>query len=73
MNGNNDHAKQARGERGMSMALTMGLMMSVCIFVFATFVLIPLLGWPLGIGIGVIGAAAMLWAHQRFMGHGGHE
>lgn len=55
------------------MALMMGLMMSVCVLVFATFVLIPVLGWALGIAIGVIGAAAILWVHQRFMGHGGHE
>ena len=72
MNGNNDHPKEPPSTGGMSMALMMGLMMSMCLLVFATFVLIPLLGWPLGIGIGVIGAVAMLWAHQRFMGHGGH-
>ncbi len=73
MNGSHDPRRQPSPAGGMSMALMMGLMMSVCVLVFATFVLIPVLGWALGIAIGVIGAAAMLWAHQRFMGHGGHE
>lgn len=31
------------------------------------FLAVPLVGWPIGLGIVAVGAVAMLFFHQRFM------
>jgi len=51
----------------------MALMMACCMAVVLLFLLIPVVGWPIGLTIGAAGFIAMLFAHQRLMGHGGHH
>jgi hypothetical protein len=51
----------------------MAMMMVCCMAVALLFVLIPVVGWPIGLSIGAIGFVAMLFVHQRMMGHGGHH
>jgi hypothetical protein len=51
----------------------MALMMACCMAVVLLFLLIPVVGWPIGLTIGAVGIIAMLFAHQRMMGHGGHH
>ena len=49
----------------------MAMMMVCCMAVLLLFLLIPVVGWPIGLTIGAAGFIAMLFAHQRWMGHGG--
>jgi hypothetical protein len=52
----------------------MALMMVCCMAVVLLFLLIPVVGWPIGLTIGAVGFIAMYFAHQRFMGgHGSHH
>ncbi len=51
----------------------MALMMACCMAVVLLFLLIPVVGWPIGLTIGAAGLIAMYFAHQRLMGHGGHH
>lgn len=51
----------------------MAMMMVCCMAVAVLFVLIPVVGLPIGLSIGAIGFIAMLFVHQRMMGHGGHH
>ena len=50
----------------------MAMMMVCCMAVVLLFLLIPVVGWPIGLTIGALGISAMLFAHQKMMGHGGH-
>ncbi len=54
-----------------AMAWMMGLMMGMCVLFFAFFALVPIVGWPLSLAIGAVGALAMAWLHQKLMG--GHH
>ncbi len=58
---------------GMSGFGMMAMMMICCLGVFFLLAIIPILGWPLGIAVGVAGGIALLFAHQRFMGPGDHH
>lgn len=51
----------------------MAMMMAGCMAVVLLFLLIPVVGWPIAVAIGAVGIVAMLFAHQRMMGHGGHH
>jgi hypothetical protein len=51
----------------------MAMMMACCMAVVLLFLLIPVVGWPIGLTIGTVGFIAMLFVHQRMMGHGGHH
>lgn len=51
----------------------MAMMMVCCMAVVLLFLLIPVVGWPIGLTIGAVGFIAMLFVHQRMMGHGGHH
>lgn len=51
----------------------MAMMMVCCMAVVLLFLLIPIVGWPIGLTIGAVGFIAMLFAHQKMMGHGGHH
>lgn len=62
-----------RDDVAVNMMLMMGLMMGVCIGSVLLFSLAPVIGWPLAAGLGLAGIAAMLFLHQRFMGHGWHR
>jgi hypothetical protein len=48
-------------------------MMACCMAVVLLFLLIPVVGWPIGLTIGAVGFIAMFYVHQRMMGHGGHH
>ena len=51
----------------------MAMMMVCCMAIVLLFLLIPVVGWPIGLTIGAVGIIAMLFAHQKLMGHGGHH
>ena len=55
---------------GDSMGGMMIMMMAMCLGVVLLFVVIPTLGFPLGLGIAVVAGALMLVLHGRFMRHG---
>lgn len=60
---NHDHSSGSEmGGTGM-----MVLMMGMCLGVLLLLVLIPNLGWPLGLVVGAVGLAAMLITHHWFM------
>ena len=44
-----------------------------CMVVVLLLFLIPVVGWPFGLTIGAVGFVAMLFVHQRTMGHGSHH
>ena len=48
-------------------------MLGCCAGIFVIVALIPVIGWPAGIVVAVVGGAAMMYAHQRLMGHGSHR
>lgn len=48
------------------------MMMAMCLSVVLLVAVIPSIGWPLGIVIGLLAGAAMLFLHGRYMGHGKH-
>lgn len=62
--------KQPQASGGFAM---MAMMMLCCMAVLLLFLLIPVVGWPIGLTIGGLGFVAMLVFHQKFMGHGGHH
>lgn len=49
------------------------MMMTCCMAVVLPFLLIPVVGWPIGLTIAGAGFLAMLLVHQRTMGHGDHR
>ncbi|MBE0607860.1 MAG: hypothetical protein IH609_00630 [Dehalococcoidia bacterium] len=51
----------------------MAMMMVCCMAILLLFLLIPVVGWPIGLTIGALGFIAMLVFHQRMMGHDGHH
>lgn len=53
--------------------MMMAMMMVCCMSLVLLFLLIPVVGWPIGLTIGAVGFVAMLVVHQRMMGHGGHH
>ena len=67
-----DKQQHAR-DQGMSMMLMMALMMGLCMGIFLLFVLIPVVGWPAGIALALVGGASMLAAHQWLMGRMGNR
>ncbi len=65
---NPERGKPAGDGGGFAM---MAMMMVCCMAVLLLFLLIPVVGWPIGLTIGAVGVIAMLFVHQRMMGHGG--
>jgi hypothetical protein len=65
-----DHSPNKSGGGAASGLAMMALMMVCCLGVVLLVLLIPVVGWPVGISIVAIGAVAMLLFHQRFMRHG---
>ena len=63
--------KNPQGDNG-TFAM-MAMMMVCCMSVVLLFLLIPIVGWPIGLTIGAAGFIAMLFVHQRMMRHGGHH
>ena len=51
----------------------MAMMMVCCMAMVLLLLLIPVVGWPIGLTIGALGFIAMMFVHQRMMGHGGHH
>ena len=68
--GANPQRGKPAGDGGFAM---MAVMMVCCMAVLLLFLLIPVVGWPIGLTIGAVGFMAMLFVHQRMMGHGGHR
>jgi hypothetical protein len=54
------------------MMAMMVMMMAMCFGVVLLFAVIPSIGWPLGIVVGVAAGGLMLYLHQRYMRHGSH-
>ena len=51
----------------------MAMMLICCVSIFVIVALIPLIGWPAGIIVAIIGGAVLMYAHQRIMNHGSHH
>ncbi len=51
----------------------MAMMLICCVGIFVIVALIPLIGWPAGIVVAILGGAALMYAHQRMMNHGSHR
>lgn len=51
----------------------MAMMLICCVSIFVIVALIPLIGWPAGIVVAIIGGAALMYVHQRMMNHGSHH
>lgn len=64
-----DEHKPQRGNGSFSM---MALMIVCCMAPVLFFLLIPVVGWTVGLAMGTMGFIAMIFVHQR-MGHGGHR
>lgn len=69
---NEKHEPDPAADTNASMMKMMGPMMGVCLGSVLLFSLIPVIGWPLGIGVAAAGFGGMLFLHQRLMGHGRH-
>lgn len=64
---------ESPGHAAMNSGLGMAAMMMLCCLAVVFLVaLLPALGWPLGLIAGVVGGAALLFAHAKFMNHGRH-
>lgn len=59
-----------RDSTGMGPMMVM--MMAMCFGVVILFAVIPSIGWPLGMVIGIAAGGLMLYLHQRYMRHGSH-
>ena len=63
---------QEPGNRDNGSMMMMAMMALCCLPIVVIAVLIPLLGFPLGVLVAVLGAALMLLGHRKFMGHAHH-
>ena len=72
MDHDRNHAPDSGPGAGASMVLMMAIMMGACFGSVLLFSLIPVVGWPVGLTIAALGFGAMLFIHQRLMGHGRH-
>lgn len=64
--------RDGTGDSATNSLFMMAMMMACCVAVLLLFALIPIVGWPIGVPLGLGGIAAMLLAHQRWMRHGHH-
>lgn len=55
---------------GMGMML---MMMACCMGILLVFLIIPLVGWPIGLAVAGVALVAMFYGHQKLMGHGRHH
>jgi hypothetical protein len=69
---NQEHRHREYGHGADSMMAMMALMMVMCLGVVLLFSVVPTVGLPLGILIGLGGGVLMVFLHNRFMGHSGH-
>ena len=70
-NPDDSSAGSGMGSGGFAM---MAMMMACCLGVLVIFAIIPVVGLPIGLGIGALGLGAMMWVHLKMMGgHGGHH
>ena len=67
----NDNPQKDESQADNGGFAMMAMMMACCMAIVLIFLLIPVVGWPIGLTIGAVGIIAMLFAHQRMMGHGG--
>jgi len=56
----------------MGMFGMMAMMLVCCVGILLLFLLIPVLGWPIGLAMVVVGGAALMYGHHRFMGGHSH-
>ncbi len=74
-----DHPQDPSPERRVTeatqtgMFAMMAMMMICCVGIFVLIALIPLIGWPAGIVVAVVGGAGLMYAHMKLMGHGSHH
>lgn len=73
MNATEDHkVEEGRHEHGDdSMFGMMAMMMAMCAGVIVLFLILPTLGFPLGLLVALGAAILMFVVHARFMSHGG--
>ncbi len=65
--------RQVKDSADSGMFAMMAMMMVCCLGIFVLVALIPLIGWPAGVVVAIIGGAALMYAHQRMMSHGSHH
>lgn len=63
---------QEPGNRDNGPMMMMAMMALCCLPIILIAVLIPLLGFPLGVLVAVLGAIVLLLGHRKFMGHAHH-
>lgn len=65
--------EQVQSAADSGMFAMMAMMLICCLGIFLLAVLIPLLGWPVGIALAIAGGAALMYMHGRLMNHGSHH
>lgn len=64
---------QQHPQHSSNSALSMMVMMAACcLAILLLFLLVPVVGWPLGIGLFVFGVAWMWFFHTGLMRHDRH-
>lgn len=65
--------RQVKDSADSGLFAMMAMMAVCCVGIFVIVALIPLIGWPAGIVLAVLGGAALMYTHQRMMKHGSHD
>jgi cobalamin synthase len=65
--------RKAGDSSHMGMFAMMTMMMVCCLGIFLLVAIMPLIGWPAGITLAVVGGAAMMYIHQRMIKHDSHH
>ncbi len=63
-----EHRGKASTEAGLF--AMMAMMLICCGGIFVIVALIPVVGWPVGMGVAILGGAGLMYAHQRMMNRG---
>jgi hypothetical protein len=63
----------AKGSQVAAWVATAAMMLGCCAGIFVIVALIPVIGWPAGIVVAVVGGAVMMYAHQRLTSPGSHR
>ena len=72
MNQSNRPAPEVQDATTMGMFAMMAMMLVCCVGILLLFLLIPVLGWPIGLAVVVVVGAALMYVHHRLMGGHGH-
>ena len=65
--------RKAGDSSHVSMFAMMTMMMVCCLGIFLLVAIMPVIGWPAGITLAVVGGAALMYVHQKMMNHDSHH